>query len=110
MTTPHESGRRVPAGVGFAIASALLFGLSTPFAKLLLGEIAPLLLAGLLYAGSGVGLAVIRLLPPVSADEAPSPVLTCPGWRARSWPAASSGRCCSWLGFAPHRPRPPRSC
>jgi len=62
---------RVPAGIGIAVASALLFGLSTPCAKLLVGETAPLLLAGLLYAGSGLGLAVIRLLLPVSADEAP---------------------------------------
>jgi drug/metabolite transporter (DMT)-like permease len=62
---------RVPAGVGFAIGSALLFGLSTPCAKLLVGETAPLLLAGLLYAGSGLGLALIRLFLPVSAEQAP---------------------------------------
>jgi drug/metabolite transporter (DMT)-like permease len=31
----------------------------------------PLLLAGLLYAGSGIGLAAIRLFLPVAADEAP---------------------------------------
>ena len=49
MTTPDKSGRWVPVGVGFAIASALLFGLSTPCAKFLLGETPPLLLAGLLY-------------------------------------------------------------
>ena len=71
MTTTHESARRVPAGVGVAVASAFLFGLSTPCAKLLVGETVPLLLAGLLYAGSGLGLAVIRLLLPVPADEAP---------------------------------------
>ena len=63
-------GRRTPVGVGFAVASALLFGLSTPCAKLLLGEIPPLLLAGLLYAGSGLGLSLVRLLTPASADEA----------------------------------------
>jgi drug/metabolite transporter (DMT)-like permease len=33
-----------------------LFGASTPFAKLLLGEITPLLLASVLYLGSGIGL------------------------------------------------------
>jgi drug/metabolite transporter (DMT)-like permease len=71
MTTPHEPVRRAPAGVGLAIASALLFGLSTPCAKVLVGEAVPLLLAGLLYAGSGLGLCVIRLLLPVSAGEAP---------------------------------------
>lgn len=40
-----------------ALASAALFGASTPLAKLLLGELPPLLLAGLLYLGSGLGLA-----------------------------------------------------
>ena len=39
-------------GAPLAIASAVLFGASTPFAKLLLGEgISPWLLAGLLYLG-----------------------------------------------------------
>ena len=39
-----------------ALLSAALFGISTPLAKLLLGETPPLVLAGLLYLGSGVGL------------------------------------------------------
>lgn len=41
----------------YALAAAALFGASTPFAKLLLGEVAPLVLAAILYLGSGVGLA-----------------------------------------------------
>src|SRR5712692_3935075 len=45
-------------GVSFALLAALLFGASTPFAKILLGETEPVLLAGLLYLGSGVGLAI----------------------------------------------------
>jgi drug/metabolite transporter (DMT)-like permease len=44
-------------GVTAALLAAALFGASTPFSKLLLGRIDPLLLAGLLYLGSGVGLA-----------------------------------------------------
>jgi drug/metabolite transporter (DMT)-like permease len=43
-------------GVTVAILAAVLFGASTPFSKLLLGQINPLLLAGLLYLGSGAGL------------------------------------------------------
>lgn len=43
--------------VGYALAAALLFGASTPAAKLLAGELPAFLLAGLLYAGSGIGLA-----------------------------------------------------
>lgn len=42
-----------------AIAAALLFGLSTPAAKAIVGNIQPLLLAGLLYLGSGAGLGII---------------------------------------------------
>jgi drug/metabolite transporter (DMT)-like permease len=43
-------------GVMVAILAAVLFGASTPFSKMLLGQIDPLLLAGLLYLGSGIGL------------------------------------------------------
>lgn len=39
-----------------ALAAALLFGASTPLSKLLVGDIQPLLVAGLLYLGSGLGL------------------------------------------------------
>ncbi|MGO9556538.1 MAG: DMT family transporter [Syntrophobacteraceae bacterium] len=46
------------SGVFYAIAAAVLFGASTPFAKLLVGGIDPILLAGLLYLGSGCGLAI----------------------------------------------------
>jgi drug/metabolite transporter (DMT)-like permease len=46
-------------GAPMALASAALFGASTPFAKLLLGRgVDAWLLAGLLYLGSGLGLAL----------------------------------------------------
>ena len=45
-------------GIAHALLAALLFGASTPFAKLLVDDTPPLLLAGLLYAGSGIGLSV----------------------------------------------------
>src|ERR1700747_2761343 len=45
-------------GVTMAMLAAVLFGVSTPFSKMLLGRVSPLLLAGILYLGSGVGLAV----------------------------------------------------
>ncbi|MBI4900832.1 MAG: DMT family transporter [Actinobacteria bacterium] len=44
------------------LASALLFGVSAPLAKVLLGDVSPWLLAGLLYCGSGLGLLVYRRL------------------------------------------------
>jgi drug/metabolite transporter (DMT)-like permease len=48
-------------GIPLALASAVLFGASTPFAKLLLGAVDPWLMAGLLYIGAGLGLAVVHL-------------------------------------------------
>lgn len=49
-------------GAPLAIGSAALFGASTPLAKALLGaNVDPWLLAGLLYLGSGLGLAVVHL-------------------------------------------------
>ena len=44
------------AGIAYALLGAALFGASTPIAKLLVGEVGPVMLAGLLYAGSGLGL------------------------------------------------------
>ena len=49
-------------GIAYALLGAVLFGASTPIAKLLVGEIGPLMLAGLLYAGSGLGLGSWLLL------------------------------------------------
>lgn len=49
-------------GIPIALASALLFGASTPFAKLLLGSVNPWMMAGLLYLGAGIGLAALHLL------------------------------------------------
>ncbi len=44
-----------------ALGAALLFGASTPLAKMLGLDLAPQLLAGLLYLGSGLGLAMLML-------------------------------------------------
>jgi drug/metabolite transporter (DMT)-like permease len=48
-------------GILLALLSAVLFGASTPFAKLLLGTVDPWLMAGLLYLGAGLGLLVVHL-------------------------------------------------
>jgi drug/metabolite transporter (DMT)-like permease len=48
--------------VFYALASAALFGISTPAAKVLLGSIHPAVLAGLLYCGAGIGVAALRWL------------------------------------------------
>lgn len=61
-------------GVPLAIGAAVLFGIATPVSKLLLGNINPWLLAGVLYLGAGLGLAALRLarrFAGVRSDEAP---------------------------------------
>ncbi len=45
-----------------ALLSAALFGVSTPAAKALLGAIDPAVLAGVLYCGAGLGVAILRRL------------------------------------------------
>ncbi|HUV16162.1 MAG TPA: hypothetical protein VMW28_06330 [Pelolinea sp.] len=45
-----------------ALFAALLSGVSTPLAKLFLGEVDPLLLASFLYLGCGFGVLVIKIL------------------------------------------------
>ncbi|WP_395401074.1 DMT family transporter [Pseudoduganella sp. UC29_106] len=49
----------IHTGVAYALFAAVLFGASTPFAKSLVGRIEPVVLAGILYLGSGLGLAVV---------------------------------------------------
>src|SRR3954467_4053567 len=72
MLTDTTERKRMPAGIGAALLAALLFGASTPLAKLLLGQLPPLLLAGLLYLGSGLGLSLLYLFRRGSAPrEAP---------------------------------------
>lgn len=50
------------SSIAAALAAAALFGASTPLAKQLLRDLPPILLAGLLYLGSGIGLILIRLI------------------------------------------------
>ncbi|MGV8977575.1 MAG: DMT family transporter [Cellulomonas sp.] len=55
-------------GVRAALLAAVLFGASAPLAKLLLGEVSPWLLAGLLYCGAGLGMwawSLVRRAPRV---------------------------------------------
>ena len=58
MSSTHKH----PIGSVYGLLAALLFGVSTPFAKMLLEHTGPVMLAGLLYFGSGLGLGVWRML------------------------------------------------
>ena len=48
-------------GILLALLSAMLFGASTPLAKMLLGATDPWMMAALLYIGAGLGLAIVHL-------------------------------------------------
>ncbi|CNJ31554.1 hypothetical protein yaldo0001_16610 [Yersinia aldovae ATCC 35236] len=65
-----HDGLRQP-GVLAALSAAVLFGAGTPLAKHLLDTVSPWLLAGLLYLGSGIGLALYRLLTRAAAVRLP---------------------------------------
>lgn len=71
----------VQRGIGYAIASAVLFGLSTPLAKTLVDLISPVLLAGLLYAGSGAGLLAVLAARGLVAGRSSAIALP----RSREW-------------------------
>jgi drug/metabolite transporter (DMT)-like permease len=60
VTTPFALGDIRRGGL-LAIAAAALFGASTPAAKAVVSGVDPLMLAGLLYLGSGIGLTILRI-------------------------------------------------
>jgi drug/metabolite transporter (DMT)-like permease len=64
--------------VVYALGAAALFGASTPLAKALGLNLSPILLAGLLYLGSGLGLTLLRLI----RDHGWQPS----GLKASEWP------------------------
>ena len=76
------------AAVLAALASAALFGVSTPAAKALLGVVHPVILAGLFYCGAGIGIALLRALA--------GPILNAPA--ARQQPLARQDY--GWLAGA----------
>ncbi len=60
----------------YALISAGLFGVSTPAAKILVGTVHPAVLAGLLYCGAGIGIALLRRILPSIVAAAPEVALT----------------------------------
>src|SRR5512147_799619 len=53
-----------------ALLAALFFGASAPIAKLLLGDVPPVLMAAFLYLGSGTGISLIKLSQRLTSDQA----------------------------------------
>jgi len=56
-------------GIAVALGAGALFGASTPLAKMLLTDVSPWMLAGLLYLGSGIGLSLVRIMRGSKGDE-----------------------------------------
>lgn len=70
-----------------ALLSAALFGVSTPAAKALLSSADPIILAGLLYCGAGIGVAFLRrFVWPYIGTQAPEVALSRAEW---PWLAAA---------------------
>jgi drug/metabolite transporter (DMT)-like permease len=61
MAGNHHRNSPIWPGVPMALGAAILFGIATPFSKLMLGSVAPQMLAGILYLGAGIGLAAVHL-------------------------------------------------
>ena len=76
---------RLNKGILNALAAAALFGAGTPLAKTLVGEVPPVLLAGLLYGGSGLGLGVGLLLRRAAPGGASSRELAWPKHADVGW-------------------------
>jgi len=80
---------RISRGILNALAAAVLFGASTPIAKILVGEMPPVLLAGLLYAGSGVGLGIGLLLRRLAGSAEAPGGFALPRGEDRKWLAGA---------------------
>lgn len=84
MTPSERQGLGSPnlRGGCYGLAAAALFGVSPPLAKLLLPEAGPLLIAGLLYLGAGLGLLAfeVRFYRGSDASRRESPVGPADRW------------------------------
>jgi drug/metabolite transporter (DMT)-like permease len=73
MIETHSHSHRWP-GIPLALGSAALFGATAPLSKMLLEAVSPFMLAGLLYLGAGIGLALYGAIRNRSNREAATPL------------------------------------
>jgi len=52
-----------------ALLAALFFGASAPLSKLLLGDVSPMVMAALLYLGSGTGISLVKLTQQMTSNQ-----------------------------------------
>lgn len=58
-----------PGFIFQALLAALFFGASAPIAKLLLGDVPPVLMAAFLYLGSGTGISLVKLSQRLTSNQ-----------------------------------------
>ena len=91
----------------YALAAAVLFGASTPFAKVLVGTVDPILLAALLYLGSGIGLSLTLLLRrALRFPSGESPVRAPRTWANANCGPANPPEVGNTVSHVSHRPQP----
>lgn len=56
-------------GIFFALLAAALYAINSPLSKILLDYMSPTLMAGFLYIGAGIGMAIIALIRKLSKGE-----------------------------------------
>lgn len=61
--------KNIKKGIAFAILAAALYALNSPLSKILLQYMPPTLMAGFLYIGAGIGMAVIALFRKVKKSK-----------------------------------------
>ncbi|MET3131106.1 drug/metabolite transporter (DMT)-like permease [Oxalobacteraceae bacterium GrIS 1.11] len=88
MTQDMHPKLAMHKGVAYALLAAALFGASTPFSKMLVGQVAPVALAGMLYFGSGLGLLACVIARAMASRQ------------ARDRPATLTRADLPWLGGA----------
>jgi drug/metabolite transporter (DMT)-like permease len=83
VTSSHGTELKAPLT---ALAAAALFGISTPLAKLLISDVAPVMLAALLYLGSGAGLSVLLVFRRFAGKRSQEAQLS---WKDAPWLAGT---------------------
>lgn len=61
MNDLNNSNKKRTGDIVFAVLAAALYGLSTPFSKLLLAKLSPTFMAAMLYLGAGIGMLFISI-------------------------------------------------
>lgn len=61
--------RQIHKGIFLAVLAAALYAISTSFSKLLLNDIPPTLMAGLLYLGAGISMVCISANEPLQSRK-----------------------------------------